>query len=107
MHPLLTSAGRIILYLVAWIPGACLFALLLALNGGLSWTEAAAMAGPLALVDALVCLAPWYPCRMLPLGMSRIPTLLANHLGAALVAAGLWTLSAKWLAEGLTRLFPG
>jgi hypothetical protein len=107
MHPLLSSTGRISLYLLAWVPAAGLLALLFAINGGLSWQEAAVLAAPLALFDSLVCLAPWYPCRMLPLGMSRIPTLLANHLGAALVASGLWILTAKWLAQGLTRVFPG
>src|SRR5215468_5799070 len=107
MHPLLATPGRIVLYLLAWIPVAGLLTVLLALNGGLGWGEAAALAVPLAFVDALVCLAPWYPCRMLPLGLSRFPTLLANHVGGALFASGLWILAAKWLAQGLTRFFPG
>jgi hypothetical protein len=107
MHPLLTSPVRITLYLVAWFPIACLLSLALVVTGGLQWGEAAALAGPLTLFLALACLAPWYACRMLPLGMSRIPSLLGNHLGAAVVTGGLWTLLAKWIAEGLTHFYPG
>jgi len=93
--------------LLAWIPVACLLGLLLAITASLFWTEAAVLAGPLALAYALVCLAPWYACRMLPLGMSKIPALLVNHFAAALVAGGLWILIARWIALGSQRYFPG
>ena len=107
MHPLLTSATRITLYFAAWIPVGCLLALALVTTGGLHWGEAAALSGPLILFLAVACLAPWYKCKMLPLGMSRIPSLLTNHVGAAVVTGGLWALLAKWIAEGLTHVYPG
>jgi two-component system sensor histidine kinase AlgZ len=107
MHPLLISPTRITLYLAAWVPVACLLALALVVTGGLHWGEASALAGPLILFLGVACLAPWYACRMLPLGMSRIPALLTNHVGAAIVTGGLWALIAKWVAEGLTHLYPG
>ena len=106
MHPLLTSKGRFFLYLAAWAPIASLLGLLLAVTGGLAWTEAAALALPLALLYAFFCLAPWYTCRTLPREFSRIAGALLNHLVAAFVAAGLWTFIAKLLASGLSRFLP-
>ncbi len=68
MHPLITEQGRLSLYLLAWIPLAFLVAYLLMMTGGLAWLEAWSLALPLALLYALICLAPWYMCRALPLG---------------------------------------
>jgi signal transduction histidine kinase len=106
MHPLLATKGRIALYLLAWLPLGGLLGYLLKTTGNLSWLEAAALALPLALFYAFVCLAPWYMCRVLPLGPSQIPALLGNHIAAGAVAGLLWIVLAMLLALGLSKYYP-
>jgi two-component system sensor histidine kinase AlgZ len=106
MHPLLAGKARVSLYLIAWFPLAGLLGYLLSLTGKLPLIEAEALAVPLSLFYALVCLAPWYMCKVLPLGPSQILRLLGNHTAAAVVAALLWIVVAKGLALALTRVFP-
>ncbi len=103
MHPLLSSKGRIALYLLAWLPVGALLAYLLCQTGNLTWIEAASLAMPLSLFYAFVCLAPWY---LLPLGLSNVPKLVANHSAASVVAGLLWIVLAKVLGLGLGRYFP-
>ena len=71
MHPLLATKGRIALYLLIWIPLSALLGYLLAMQGKLTWSEAGSLAVPLGLFYSFVCLAPWYVCRVLPLGGRR------------------------------------
>jgi two-component system sensor histidine kinase AlgZ len=105
MHPLLLTKGRLGLYLLAWAPLAALLAFLLSITGRLPWTEATAMAAPLAAFYAFVCLSPWYLCRVLPLATSRAVSLFLNHASAAVVAGLLWVVLAKVVALGLSRYF--
>jgi len=105
MHPLLANRGRIILYLVLWLPLAGLLGYLLSVTGQLPWLEAESLALPLCLVYAFICLSPWYLCRVLPLGPSQLTKLLVNHSAAAVAAALLWVVLAKLLALGLSRRF--
>jgi hypothetical protein len=105
MHPLLASKGRITLYLLAWLPIAGLLGYLLSFTGQLPLLQTEALALPLALFYALVCLAPWYMCRVLPPGPSQIPKLIGNHTPAAVVAALLWIVLAKVLALALGRYY--
>jgi two-component system sensor histidine kinase AlgZ len=103
MHPLIAGQGRLSLYLLAWIPLALLLAYLLIMTGGLAWTEAWSLSSPLAVLYALICLAPWYMCRALPLGSSKIFKVLGNHLAAAIVAGLTWIVLAKALGVVLGR----
>ncbi|HTC87967.1 MAG TPA: histidine kinase [Bryobacteraceae bacterium] len=105
MHPLIARPGRLSLYLLAWTPLALLLAYLLAMMGGLAWLEAVTLSLPLALFYALICLAPWYMCRVLPLGASPTLKILGNHLAAAIVAALMWIVLAKGLAVALGHYF--
>jgi two-component system, LytTR family, sensor histidine kinase AlgZ len=105
MHPLLAGKGRVTLYLVAWLPLAGLLGYLLSLTGRLPLFETEALAVPLCLFYALVCLAPWYMCKVLPLGPSQVLKLLGNHTPAAIVAGLLWIVVAKGLALALSRLY--
>jgi two-component system, LytTR family, sensor histidine kinase AlgZ len=105
MHPLLATRGRTALYFLAWLPFGALLAYLLVTTGGLDWLPAAAISLPLALIYALLCLGPWYMCRVLPLGPSQIPKLLGNHLAAAIAAALVWIVFAKGLALALGRYY--
>jgi two-component system sensor histidine kinase AlgZ len=107
MHPLLAGKGRISLYLLIWLLLAGMLGYLLSVTGQLPFIQAEGLAVPLALVYAFVCLAPWYLCRVLPLGPSQMPKLVLNHTAAAVVAALLWIVLAKLLAFGLGRRFAG
>jgi two-component system sensor histidine kinase AlgZ len=105
MHPLLATKGRIALYLLVWLPIGVLLGYLLAVQSKLGWMEAGALALPLAVFYSFVCLAPWYVCRVLPLGVTQIPKLLGNHIAAAVVAGLFWILLANLWALGLSRYF--
>ncbi len=105
MHPLLATKGRIAIYLLVWLPLGALLGYLLAMQGRLTWIEAGCLALPLALFYSFVCLAPWYVCRVLPLGFTQIPKLLGNHIAAAVVAGLLWIVAANLLVMGLGRYF--
>src|SRR5262245_19508179 len=104
MHPLFSSPGRLALYLAAWIPAAALVAIEFATVGNLPWGAAIALAGPLTLAYAFVCLAAWYPCRATPLQTSGGARLLGTHASAALVSAGLLIVLASAWARTLAAL---
>src|SRR3954471_19109458 len=87
MHPILGQLRRLLLYLAAWGPISAILVYLFASVGGMNWGRALAMAVPLALVYAFVCLSAWYTCRGVPLANSG--SWLA-HLAAAAVASLLW-----------------
>jgi len=99
MHPILSSFRRLLLYLSGWGPLSAILLYLFASIGGLSWGRAAALALPLCLVYAFVCLSAWYSCRSIPLENSG--SWLA-HLTAAIVASLLWILAARGLAATLS-----
>ncbi|HEX5226363.1 MAG TPA: hypothetical protein VFW44_01580, partial [Bryobacteraceae bacterium] len=86
------------LYLLAWTPLALLLTYLLVLMGGLRWTESASLSFPLALLFALLCLAPRSMCLVLPLGSTSTLKILEYHTAAAAVAALIWIVAAKGLA---------
>jgi two-component system sensor histidine kinase AlgZ len=101
MHPMIARRGRLSLYLLAWSPLALLLAYLMVMMGGLGWLEAAALSLPLALSYALICLAPWYMCLVLPLGSSQTFSIVGKHLAAAVVAGLMWIVLAKGLGLAL------
>jgi two-component system sensor histidine kinase AlgZ len=101
MHPILAQFRRLVFYLVGWIPLAGMLAYLLAVPGGLSWLQAVAVAFPLCLLYAFVCLAAWYPCLATPLERSSLPRFLFTHGAGAVVASTLWIFAAKTLGRML------
>jgi len=101
MHPILGQSRRLLLYLAAWGPISAILLYLFA-SLGLSWGRAAAIALPLCMVYAFVCLSAWYMCRYIPAENSA--SWLA-HLVAAVVASFLWIAVARSLALALTN-FP-
>jgi two-component system, LytTR family, sensor histidine kinase AlgZ len=105
MHPLIARENRLSLYLLAWTPLALLLAYLFVTTGGLAWLEAATLSLPLALFYSFICLAPWYMCRVLPLGGSPAFKILGQHLAAAIVAGLVWIELAKGLGLALGRYF--
>ena len=107
MHPILGQLRRLGLYALAWIPLGAILLYLLAAPGGLGWARAAALAIPLCVVYAFVCLSAWYSCRGTPLEASSFSRLAVTHLSAAVVAGGIWIVVAKGLAFALSSAFPG
>ena len=99
MHPIFTRRAWLVAYLSASGAGAALLAVLLQGPGRLSWLEAAELAVPLTLLYAFVCLAPWYLCRLLPLGTTHPLKIALEHLGAAVLATGLWVAAARMLGR--------
>jgi hypothetical protein len=99
MHPIFSRRAWLAAYLATVAVGAILMAVLLRVAGRLAWLEAAELAGPLTLLYAFVCLAPWYLCRMLPLGTTHPLKIAVEHLGAAVLATGLWVAAAQLLGR--------
>jgi two-component system, LytTR family, sensor histidine kinase AlgZ len=109
MHPILSHFRRLALYLVVWIPIAGMLAYLLGIPGGISWRESVAMAFPLCLLYAFICLTAWYSCRVTPLDRSSSSRIAGTHMIGALVAASLWVAAARALALVFSNAgtFPG
>ena len=103
MHPILGHLRRMVLYLTAWIPLAALLAYLLANTHAVGIREALALAFPLCLLYAFVCLGAWFPCRVTPLERTAPSKLAATHLTGAVVATALWILIARMLADELSE----
>ena len=102
MHPIL-SRHWIRLYLAAWAPVGALLAVLAGLTSGRRWPEAAALALPLALFYAFVCLGSWSLCRALPLGRTGLPRLVLSHGAAGLLSSSLWLIFGMGWAALLAR----
>ncbi|HET9321944.1 MAG TPA: histidine kinase [Bryobacteraceae bacterium] len=107
MHPVFASRIRFLLYLAAWIPLGAMLGFVLSMAAPINWTESAAITAPITLVLALVCLSPWYSCRVLPLGPTPVWKLLTNHLLAAGVLSGAVLLAARAVAAEFASVFPG
>lgn len=90
MHPLFTR-NRLGLYLVAWIPLTATSIYVLATRGTLGWGPATAIAVPVFVFFALLCLSAWYPCRATPPGRVSFLRLLLTHLIAAAFFSFVWT----------------
>ena len=109
MLPLLAGPRRLSLYLAAWVPLAGLLAVLLALSGGFGWAAAAAVALPLCVVYAFVCLAAGYVGRAAPVEAAGLLRILATHAAVAVVSSSLWVLAGRGWARLLeaAELVPG
>jgi len=101
MHPILSSRSSLGVYLVAWVPLALLLWVLLVTQGGLTSLAATALALPLALLYAFICLGAWYVCRAAPLGETSATQLVATHAIAAALSSALWVAAGTGLANAL------
>ncbi len=90
MHPLF-KRGRFSLYLLAWVPLVITSIYVLVTRGDLGWGQAAAIAVPVFLFYAFLCLFAWYPCRATPLDRVSFVRLLLTHLIAAIIISFIWT----------------
>lgn len=103
-HPVLTVRRRLFAYLFVWFLGGLLIGLLLASAGDLPVAEAFAIAVPLVLLYAFVCLAAWYPSRTTPLSSARIWQAVSTHAVAAVLSSAIWQLLGGVWAFVLSRL---
>src|SRR5437764_5073402 len=105
MHPILSSGGRLTVYLLAWVPITAMLMFLTLVTGHLSWIESAALIVPVLLFYSFICLSPWYLCNVLPLSASR-QRILLNQGGAAGTAGLLLILAASVCAWCWKRVLP-
>lgn len=96
MHPILSQYRRLAVYLLAWIPFAALFAVLLRVPRTISWREAIVLSLPLTLLYAFICLSSWYTCRARPIGKFSAGRILSAHFAGALVATGIWLIAIEF-----------
>src|SRR5579864_5817275 len=101
MHPILGNLRRLSLYLLGWIPLTAILFYLLTLSGGLKWTHALAMALPLCLLYAFMCLSAWYSCRGTPLESTSFWRLALTHLVTAIILSAIWVAQARGLTIAL------
>ena len=106
VHPIVASRGRLNLYLLAWNPVALLIAAMLALGAGVSWLQSIALAIPLALLYAFVCLSGWYISRQIPRSAPDLFRLLGAHTAAACLSSALWLALGRGLTRALTAASP-
>ena len=95
-----------LLYLACWMPNAVLIAILFVYSGRLDWIPAFALALPMTVVYAFICLSSWYLCRSLPLQETNLFRLSTGHVVAAFFAASIWILIGKAMVTLLGSLSP-
>ena len=93
MHPILGHRGRLLIYLATWLPVGLLLSVLIAFQGQVWWLAAAALAMPLAIIYAFICLAAWYPSRGTPLSSANLWRVLSSHALAAVLSSSIWQLA--------------
>jgi two-component system sensor histidine kinase AlgZ len=96
VHPLLSDFRKLGIYLLAWTPIAGLLVSLLRSTGDFTWTQAAELIVPLAIVYAFMCLSGWYLCKFVPAGVPAIWYLLIAMTPAAAVASLMWAGGFAW-----------
>jgi two-component system sensor histidine kinase AlgZ len=103
MPRLLARGGRLGLYLGLWTIISALLAILMVGERGLRWSQALAVAVPLAAVYAFVCLSSWYVARSIPLGGTRVVRITVTAASASLLSSAAWLA----LARGWIRILDG
>ena len=103
MHPILARASRLALYLAVWTFIGLLLAALLAGPGGLAIVQALAIALPLALTYAFICLSAWYVARSSPVGPTGSIRLIATALTSSVISSALWLVIARGWLEVFAR----
>src|ERR1700761_6597683 len=99
MHPILASGRRLALYSAVWVVIAALMAYALWDTAGVVWRDSLRGIVPACLLEAFICLTPWYLCRVRP--MRQVERALPPALAAALLAGGVFALTARLSAPAL------
>ncbi len=99
MHPILASARRTAIYGATWAVIAALLAYAMWYSAGFAWQDAARGLVPACLLEAVLCLTPWYLCRLRP--MRQMDRALPPALAAAVVAGLVFAVTARLAAPAL------
>jgi two-component system, LytTR family, sensor histidine kinase AlgZ len=105
MHPFVETRSRLALYLGASV--ALVAAVGVLIVDGRGYTNTAIFVLPLALLQSVLGLSAWYPCRAAPIGGRSASAIILTHTAGAAVAAGIWTGAATAHARFLERVRPG
>ena len=70
------------------------------------WPQATALALPLGMLYAFVCLAAWYPCQAMPIDTGNLLQPIAAHGLAAAISSSIWLVAGLGWAHLLDSL-PG
>src|SRR5215469_5671099 len=97
MHPILASARSATLYFGAWAAIAALMVYAMWNSAGFAWQDAARGLAPACLIEAFLCLTPWYLCRVRP--MRQVGRALPSALFAAVLAGGAFMATARVAAS--------
>ncbi len=106
MHPILSNGRRVAAYLAAWIPLGAILGMAANLAGRWPLLAVIAWTVPVTLLLAIVCLAPYYVCRSLPLRSSAWTKLAFNHVVPAIGISGLVTVVGRLVTSALATTFP-
>jgi two-component sensor histidine kinase len=107
MHPLLQHWRRSLLYLAAWLEFGLILGFIAASSGHVARLAGIALALPMAMLLALVCLAPYYVCRSVPLRAVAWRKLVQHHLIDTVVASAAVMLAGRLVASLLSPVWPG
>ena len=104
MYPLLARRSHLAVYLLLWILMGVLLAAVLALQGGLPWTNALVGGLPMAVAYSFICLSAWYVARSMPLAGTGAIRVVATALATAALSAAMWLLLGRgWMTLVATR----
>ena len=104
MHPIFFDFRRLGLYLLGWSVLAILVVDQLATSGELGWGLGIALGVPLTLLYAFICLSSWYVCRLTPLRLRSVESVLTLHIAGGGLASLLWILIARAVVAALASL---
>jgi LytS/YehU family sensor histidine kinase len=98
MHPILARPGFLAAYIAIWLPLGVLLAGLLAVQGVLSWADAAIVAVPLSVSFGFLSLSAWYVTGGLPVERSGALRVAVTATAASCLSSALWLLIARgWM----------
>ncbi len=94
MHPILSNARRLLLYVGFWLGVGAVLAVGLRFYQPRPWLHAFANGVPLAVFYGFVCLSAWWVCRSQPLAAGREARATSAQIGGALQSSAVWTAAA-------------
>lgn len=105
-HPLFRSKYTLRAYAVSWIPLGFMYRYLLVFTADLSHLESMALVVPLIIILALVCTAPWYTCRYLPVTSISPWKAIVAQVVITMWMSALVMLVMHWVAALWSPVFP-
>lgn len=109
MHPILENRQRLAIYLLAWLPIAAIFTVILKRGINTSWVETVVITAPMSLLYAFMCLSAWYVCLAAPVSEKSALRLATTLAVASILSSVIWfALGEVWvLAIEPWMDFPG